>query len=78
MGQTVDLNTVEVQYTPTGMGSPTVLKKVPDLASCAPDSFYLDVAANQVYLCPDMCTVVQKDDKAKIDVLFACKLGTSG
>jgi hypothetical protein len=77
MGQTVDLDTVEVQYTPAGMGAPMGLKKVADLAACAPDSFYVDVAANQVYLCPDTCTVVQADDKAKIDVLFACELGTS-
>jgi hypothetical protein len=75
MGQAVDLDTVQVQYTPTGMGAPTNLKKVADLASCAPDSFYLDVATKQVYLCPDTCVVVQKDDKAKIDVLFACEIG---
>lgn len=77
MGETVDLNTVEVQYTPTGMGAPMKLKRVADAASCAPDSFYLDVVAKQVYLCPDTCTVVQKDDKAKIDVLFACEVGMS-
>jgi hypothetical protein len=75
MGQTVDLNTVEVQYTVGGMGSPTSLKKVADAASCMPDSFYLDAATKRVYLCPDTCTVVQKDDKAKIDVLFACEIG---
>ncbi len=77
MGQKVDLNTVEVQYTPAGMGAATNLKKVADLASCAADSFYLDVVAKQVYLCPDTCTVVQKDDAAKIDVLFACEIGMS-
>lgn len=75
MGQMVDLNTVEVQYTPAGMGAATNLKKVADLASCAADSFYLDVVAKQVYLCPETCTVVQKDDAAKIDVLFACDVG---
>jgi hypothetical protein len=77
VGQTVDLNTVEVQYTPAGMGAPTNLKKVADLASCAPDSFYLDVVTKQVYLCPDTCNVVQKDEAAKIDVLFACDVGMS-
>lgn len=75
MGQKVDLNTVEVHYTPTGMGSPTVLKKVADASACVPNGFYLDVAAKRVYLCPDTCTVVQADDKAAIDVLFACEIG---
>lgn len=77
MGQTVDLNTVEVQYTVGGMGAGSKLKKVADAASCAPDSFYLDAATKRVYLCPDTCTVVQKDDAAKIDVLFACEIGMS-
>lgn len=75
MGQTVDLNTVEVQYTPMGMGAPTKLAKVADAASCAPNSFYLDVPTKIVHLCPDTCSVVQKDDKAKVDVLFACEIG---
>jgi hypothetical protein len=75
MGQTVDLNTVQVQYTAMGMGAPKTLTKVADASACAPDSFYLDVAAKQVYLCPDTCTVVQADDAAKIDVLFACEIG---
>ncbi len=75
VGQTVDLNTVEVLYTPAGMGSPTVLKKVADAASCAADSFYLDKVTKIVHLCPDMCSVVQKDDKAKVNVLFACEIG---
>lgn len=75
MGQTVDLNTVEVQYTPMSMGSPTKLAKVADVAACAPNSFYLDKATKTVHLCPDACTVVQKDDKAKIDVFFLCEIG---
>ncbi len=75
MGQTVDLKTVEVQYTPAGMGAGTKLKKVADLASCEANAFYLDEATKRVYLCPDTCGVVQKDDKAKIDVLFACEVG---
>lgn len=75
MGQTVDLNTVEVEYTPGGAGTPTGLKKVADAASCAADSFYVDVAQKRVYLCPETCTVVQNDDKAKLDVLFACEVG---
>ncbi|HRI67167.1 MAG TPA: hypothetical protein PK156_23145 [Polyangium sp.] len=77
MGQTVDLNTVEVQYTAMGMGAPTGLTRVADAASCMPNSFYLDTVAKHVYLCPDVCTIVQQDDKAKLDVLFACEIGMS-
>lgn len=75
MGQTVDVNTVEVQYTPMGTGTTANLKKVADASACGPDAFYVDTVAKQVYLCPDTCTVVQQDDKAKIDVLFACEIG---
>ena len=70
MGKTIDLDSVVVQYTPTGMGNATDFGQVMDAASCKPNAFYL--TKDTIHLCPDTCTLVQTDPKAAISVLFAC------
>jgi hypothetical protein len=72
-GKTIDLATVEVVYTPSGMGTQTKFAQVPDQASCTTGSFYIENGT--IRLCPDACSLVQKDDMAKIDVLFGCAGG---
>ena len=75
MGETIDLKTVVVEYTP-GDGSPAQqYKQVADSTLCTPDSFYIDAASNTIFLCQDTCTSVQKDAAAKIAVLFGCDQG---
>jgi hypothetical protein len=74
-GQKIDLASVVVQYTPTGMGNATNFVQVADAAACMPNGFYLTM--DTIHLCPDTCTVVQADDKAAINVLFACQGGIS-
>jgi hypothetical protein len=69
-GKTIDLSTVEVAYTPGGMGAPTIFTQVPDAASCAAGAFYIE--SGTIKLCPATCMAVQMDDQAKIDVLFGC------
>lgn len=72
MGQTLDLDTVVVEYTAGGMGAPTNFKQVKTAADCAADSFYIE--SDIIKLCPDSCSVVQKDDKAKLAILFGCDI----
>jgi hypothetical protein len=71
-GQMLDLDTVVVEYTAGGMGAPTNFKQVKTPAECAPDSFYIE--SEIIKLCPDTCAVVQKDDKAKLAILFGCDI----
>lgn len=72
MGQTLDLDTVVVEYTAGGMGAPLNLKQVKTAADCAADSFYIE---NEIIkLCPDSCTTIQNDDKAKLAILFGCEV----
>jgi hypothetical protein len=73
MGKTIDLSTVVVQYTAGGMGNAVEFTQVPSAAQCAPSSFYLE--AGIIHLCPETCALVQEDNKAKINVLFACEGG---
>jgi hypothetical protein len=72
-GETIDLSTVVVEYTPGGGGNPQKLTQVADLAACGPDSFYIE--AGTIKLCPETCTVVQDDADAKMLVLFDCEDG---
>ena len=60
-----------LQYTPGGMGNPQQLKQVMAAKDCTPTSFYIE--NNLIKLCPDSCTTVQADSKAKLDILFGCK-----
>jgi len=75
MGNTIDLKSVIVQYTPGDMTAPTAFKQVADVSACVPDAFYIDAMANEIVLCTDTCGVVQQDATAKISVLFACDEG---
>ncbi|MCA9631167.1 MAG: hypothetical protein KC766_26070 [Myxococcales bacterium] len=72
-GETIDLETVVVSYTPGTGGTEQRYKQVPDAASCAADSFYIE--NNRIFLCPDTCAVVQNDDAAKVGILFGCADG---
>lgn len=69
-GQKVDLDSVTVDYTPMGMGTPTSFKQVSTLGACVPNAFY--ISGDRIYMCPETCADVQKDTKAKVEVLFDC------
>jgi len=68
-GQTIDLNSVVVQYTPN-MGGVQQFMQVSGAGACAPNSFYIE--NDTIQLCDATCDLVQADDEAKIDVLFDC------
>jgi hypothetical protein len=76
-GQTIDLDTVTVNYTPMGMGAPTEYSQVANANACTADSFYIDLAAQEIVLCPEACNVVQADEAAQIDIVFQCPGGVN-
>jgi non-ribosomal peptide synthetase component E (peptide arylation enzyme) len=53
------------------VGNATNFVQVADAAACKPNGFYL--STDTIHLCTDTCAVVQGDEKAAINVLFACK-----
>jgi hypothetical protein len=69
-GQTVDLNTVLVDYYPSGGGQMVTFQQVANAAACMPNSFYIE--NGKIILCPDTCTQVKGDVMAKVKVLFDC------
>lgn len=70
-GETIDLSTVVIEYTPGSGGGVQKMKQVAGAAQCMPATFYIENGT--IKLCPDACAVVQADDKAKINILFGCK-----
>lgn len=75
MGETFDLNKVNVQYTPGG-GAASSLFNVPGgESSCdASGGWYYDdpTTPTEIILCPATCDAVRTDTAGKIDVLFGC------
>jgi hypothetical protein len=69
-GQTIDLSTVVVEYTPGDMSTPLKFQQVPAVGACEPGSFYIE--GGFIKLCPDVCTIVQADASAKVNILYGC------
>jgi hypothetical protein len=64
-------NKIIVNYTPMGTGTVQSFSRAASSAACASDKFYVD--GDQIILCPAVCSVVQSDMQAKIDVIFTCE-----
>jgi len=75
-GEVLDLETVEVAFTPPGSSVEQLFSQVPDLASCTADSFYIE--ADMIKLCPELCAIVQADATAQLEVRFGCSLTGPG
>ena len=69
-GETIDLDTVVVEFTPGGGGPKRYFDQVAGPAACTPTSFY--IAAGTIELCPQVCTIVQADNTAGLNVLYGC------
>ncbi|MDC0671668.1 hypothetical protein [Nannocystis radixulma] len=69
-GKTLDEDSIEVQFTPSGQMNPLLLTKVAGLAQCDPMSFYVE--NDKVILCPDACGLAQDDKDATLKVEFTC------
>jgi hypothetical protein len=68
----LDLAKVAVSYD-AGDGSATkTYGQAMSAAACVPDAFYIDMASQQIELCPDACAAAQGGLKPTINVLFTC------
>jgi hypothetical protein len=70
--QGVDLLTVTVEYHPAGGDELVRFDQVASRDDCRRDAFY--IADDRIRLCTDACDVVEADDAAELDVLYACTL----
>ena len=64
-------NRIIVNYRPMGSGAVQTFTKVANAGACGPTNYYVDM--NKIFLCPQVCTLVQADMQAKVDVIFTCE-----
>ncbi len=67
----IDPNSIEIYYTPMGMGEPIKITQILNKENCGPNNFYIE--GDTMHLCPSSCELVQNDFEAKIDIEYACK-----
>jgi hypothetical protein len=71
-----DFTKVNVQFTPSAGGAPTLIRKVTDVSGCtaAGGGWYYDsnAAPTQVVLCDSTCAAVNADPGASVSVLLGC------
>jgi hypothetical protein len=76
----VDPAEIAAEYLPNGMTPATALTKVANAAACtAGNEYYLDDPVNptMITLCPSICTTVQGDSNAVVNVVGGCMGGYS-
>jgi hypothetical protein len=72
-GETIDPDTIEIDYLPGGMGPAQAFHQVIGPEDCAADAFYID--GDMIFLCPEACAIVQADGTAGLDVRYGCETG---
>lgn len=70
-GQALDLSKVAVAYTQGGTSDAVRFGQAPNAAECQSDAFYIQ--DRHIYLCPEACDTIQRDNSARLDVLFTCE-----
>lgn len=74
---TPDYDSVNVEYTPGGGGSPQTIPKVASQADCPPngDAWYYDnnAAPTQIILCDSTCTKFSADPDGEVNIVLGCQ-----
>lgn len=73
MGSTLDLDAIGVTYL-SGMTVVSALTRVSGVDACTATGWYFDdpAAPTQIVLCPDVCSDVQADPEARMDIALGC------
>jgi len=75
MGMDIDFNKVNVDYL-DGMNPALPIPKVDDMAACMDlQAWYYDDPVNptKIFACPALCTKIQGNPNAQVDVKFGCE-----
>jgi hypothetical protein len=72
-GETLELNAVNLEFTPTG-GTTITIPRVDSESACVDYGWFYDDPADptQIVLCPITCTIVQADVTGQINVAYGC------
>jgi von Willebrand factor type A domain len=70
-GQTLNVNAVNVDYTPSG-GAQATLNYSGDCSDANGWHYDSTTAPTQIVMCPSLCTTLKGDPGGKIDIIFGC------
>ena len=73
VGETIDLSTVAVVYTPGDGSAPKTYTQVADATLCGPGLFYIE--NDTIKLCQETCDEVQADGEAAVKIISGCEPG---
>jgi hypothetical protein len=72
VGQQIDYSTLNIQYT-SGGGTVTSMTQVANAAACTGNAWYFtDASKTTMALCPGICSTVQGDTGAQVNVVYSC------
>jgi hypothetical protein len=71
-GQTLDLATLRVEYTPGGTGTPQLFDPVASSAACGLNDAAFYIEDDVIHLCPEACKKVTADQNAGVKVIAQC------
>ncbi len=72
VGQQIDYSTLTIQYT-SGGGTVTSMTQVANAAACTGNGWYFtDASKTTMALCPGICSTVQGDNGAQVNVVYSC------
>ncbi|WP_437836860.1 hypothetical protein [Sorangium sp. So ce1153] len=71
-GHSIDLETVQIEYTPSNGGQKQTFSQVKNPEECKAMSFYIDEGL--IRLCPDTCTMAVQDNTASMNLLYGCSV----
>ncbi|XXT21700.1 hypothetical protein WME94_09075 [Sorangium sp. So ce429] len=71
-GHSIDLDTVQIEFTPSNGGQKQTFAQVKSPEECTAMSFYIDEGL--IKLCPDTCTMAVQDNTASMNLLYGCSV----
>lgn len=69
-GHSIDLETVQIEFTPSNGGQKQIFAQVKSPEECKAMSFYIEEGL--IRLCPETCSMAVQDNAASMNLLYGC------
>ncbi|WP_437637133.1 hypothetical protein [Sorangium sp. So ce854] len=71
-GHSIDLDTVQIEFTPSNGGQKQTFSQVKSPEECKASAFYIE--GGLIRLCPDTCAMAVQDNTASMNLLYGCSV----
>ncbi|WP_437280157.1 hypothetical protein WME90_06235 [Sorangium sp. So ce375] len=73
-GHSIDLGTVQIEFTPSDGGQKKTFSQVKNLEACAGTSQSFYIEGGIIQLCEDTCAMAAQDNTAGMELLYGCSV----